>query len=470
MDQAQPLSETVDLHLRLETTVKEFLPRRADLLAGLALAADLKPERLSIVDVRTGCVIVVLRLAREDADAIKAAFHSRPLDDKGDVFARFSVEAVRDEIEIGRKQVSVHRGGKPDLSWLHLSDIHIKAPVDGPETDLWMKDFLRDLRRELDRCELDPRFVLVSGDVAFGGSEGEYAKALDFLDRVRKELPTPDCPVIVAPGNHDIEWREIEADPEKVLRLRISGEGPEPVVSALAAPPDDGAVVERDRVMRRHQSFRDFTRKLAERIDEPATDGVLVSSARWVFDDLEVGVAALNSALLSCRDDLLVELGVDEATARSMPPPDPQFLALGDVQLREAYDALQGCDLKIAVVHHPPYSTWYHELDHVNHRTWLPEFDFIHRGHTHVASMENRTPLGLELGTFEIAAGALHTTPDWYRGFVGVGVDRAQGMMRACYWTYGGRANRWHLDTLAAGNGVEERPLPADLAHRVRRT
>jgi len=452
-----------DLHIRLEMNPEDFAENRAIFLNDLATAANIDPSGISIVGLRVGCVIVVLRGSDEDLGAIVEAFRSRSRD-RDDVFARFKVEAVRDELPVAMKSFTLTPKRDDVLSWLHLSDLHVGSDKTGVGSlDDWMKDLLRDLKQQLAAHKFAPRFILVSGDIAFSGAEAEYERALDFLGRVRKKLGS-EIPLFAVPGNHDIQWSEIVPKREAQLRQKLESSGSDAVIDELAAE-TPAAKRLHSAVMKRHKNFSNFRSRLAEMVGLAPAERRFVSYVKYPSDGLTIGIALLNSALLSTRGDLLKELG--SGTSVPIPPIDMSFLALGESQLREAYEALEDCNIRIAVLHHPPFTNWFSEEDLVHHRTWLPEFDFVHRGHEHVPSGELRTPVGVTSGMLELASGALHTRETWYRGFSAVRLDLSQGLVTTGYWAFGERVRRWHLDTLASESGVEERVIGPRLRGRL---
>lgn len=112
----------------------------------------------------------------------------------------------------------------------HISDIHV-----GPKASerVWVKergelgarlgegagagpvrDSYVDHVRELAVHGRAPHVVIVSGDVTETGREEEYETAKSWIERVREHLADhpllgPDDPrVLIAPGNHDVDWTQ----------------------------------------------------------------------------------------------------------------------------------------------------------------------------------------------------------------------------------------------------------------------
>ena len=77
------------------------------------------------------------------------------------------------------------------VSIAHLSDLHFGGPADLSQIET-LEDFLP---------TLDAGAVVVSGDLSQRARHGEFQAAHAFLRRLRATLP-----VLVVPGNHDIEW------------------------------------------------------------------------------------------------------------------------------------------------------------------------------------------------------------------------------------------------------------------------
>jgi hypothetical protein len=459
--------DTEEVHIRLEMELADFYPRRGEFLRLLSRASGARPEELGITDIRTGCVIVVVRMPRRAAQALIRRFKERrlALAQEPDFFGAFTVEQVREEIPLRGKMVMARPSTKT-VDWLHLSDLHVRGTAD---EDHWYDDLCRDLPDLLARHGLRPRFVLVSGDVAFSGLAGQYLAARGVIENIRGSLPFENVPVICCPGNHDIEWAAIDPDKEQQLRTNVVEKGPDNVIERIFSGATDEDIEDLKHLMDRHSNFATATANWNESVPLISEErGTIATGFTFEVDGTRIAVATLNSALLSSRDDLLLKLGVDPQLCAITPAPDVSFLALSELQLREAARLVSGADVRLAIMHHPPLSAWFSEVDQVNHRTWLPEFDVVHRGHVHTPSNETRSPIGLADSTFEIAAGALHTTPSAYTGFTVVSVDQQAGTIRTTNFTLGERVRRWHLDTLASSSGSEERVLGEPLRQRLR--
>lgn len=73
----------------------------------------------------------------------------------------------------------------------HLSDLHFGAHADLAQIEA-LEDFLP---------TLDATAAVISGDLSQRARHGEFQAAHAFIHRLRAHLP-----VLVVPGNHDIEW------------------------------------------------------------------------------------------------------------------------------------------------------------------------------------------------------------------------------------------------------------------------
>jgi predicted phosphodiesterase len=96
------------------------------------------------------------------------------------------------------------------LRLLHISDIHYAGYEGAWDYDHDLRaELLLDLERLLDGESLDG--VLVGGDVTFRASTDEYLDASSWLKEVCDVGGCRHSSVWTVPGNHDIDWRRVEA-------------------------------------------------------------------------------------------------------------------------------------------------------------------------------------------------------------------------------------------------------------------
>jgi 3',5'-cyclic AMP phosphodiesterase CpdA len=79
----------------------------------------------------------------------------------------------------------------PPVTLAHLSDIHFGRDVDLDQVDV-IEDVVADTR---------PDAVILAGDLTQRARHGELQRALAFVQALRRVTP-----VLVIPGNHDVEW------------------------------------------------------------------------------------------------------------------------------------------------------------------------------------------------------------------------------------------------------------------------
>ncbi|MDF2235089.1 metallophosphoesterase [Albimonas sp. CAU 1670] len=104
-----------------------------------------------------------------------------------------------------------------DVTFVHLTDLHISAPALEDETLFGDSEgALRRSLAEIARMDPRPEFVVISGDLANRGEVESYRHLRAILDEA-----APEVPVILALGNHDDRAGFAAAFPE-----RASGAGP----------------------------------------------------------------------------------------------------------------------------------------------------------------------------------------------------------------------------------------------------
>lgn len=141
------------------------------------------------------------------------------------------------------------------LILVHLSDIHF-----GQERANKLVFVHEDAReRLLDDVEkfvkeIAPKKVsgvLVTGDIAYAGTEPEYKKAGDWLDRLTAIIGCGRADVQIVPGNHDIDWGEISIAAGYLLK-EIEEHGEDKLNELLNSESD------RELLYRRFHAYADF--------------------------------------------------------------------------------------------------------------------------------------------------------------------------------------------------------------------
>ena len=93
--------------------------------------------------------------------------------------------------------------------------------------------------------------IIVTGDIAFGGRQSEYAQAAAWLDRVADAAGCDRTSIQVVPGNHDIDRSKITPGTEMMLN-RIAEEGETALDEFLEEEAD------REMLFRRFSAYRPF--------------------------------------------------------------------------------------------------------------------------------------------------------------------------------------------------------------------
>jgi len=90
-----------------------------------------------------------------------------------------------------------------DLALIHLSDFHLRTSTQ-VETDKVLSSLATDLQDRFSSLELPTPHVALSGDLAYGGREEEYALVDHFVDDLVDRLHARST--VFCGGNHDVNW------------------------------------------------------------------------------------------------------------------------------------------------------------------------------------------------------------------------------------------------------------------------
>src|SRR5688572_32132242 len=106
---------------------------------------------------------------------------------------------------------------KTTLSWLHISDIHVR------ESQAWSQDvvlssLLEDIKTRYGPT--GPDLIFITGDIAFSGKPKEYEIAEEFVRKLLAAVRLSADRLAAVPGNHDID-REVSEDAFHGCRLRL---------------------------------------------------------------------------------------------------------------------------------------------------------------------------------------------------------------------------------------------------------
>lgn len=110
------------------------------------------------------------------------------------------------------------------FSWLHLTDLHIGMPEQGPLLPTLKDRFCADLKSLYATCE-GWDLVILSGDLTYSGQRQQYEDLNKFLNCLWDQFNELGCsPSLVAvPGNHDLVWPDQSDDVAHCLVTTISG-------------------------------------------------------------------------------------------------------------------------------------------------------------------------------------------------------------------------------------------------------
>ncbi len=242
------------------------------------------------------------------------------------------------------------------ITWLHLSDFHfnVSRPFD---RNIVLSTLLDDIAERINKDDLQPDFIIISGDIAHASRPEEYDLAKEFLDKLIDITNLSKDRLFLVPGNHDVDRSAVElpADAPKIPRNRDD-------VAHLLDNAGNQALV-----FQRFHNYRSFINEYLEGHLPYSNDDCFY--VKFVEkEDLKVAILGLNSAWLSPASP---DLGGDR-----------HQLVLSERQVHPALDQAKGASLILAVMHHP--FEWLQDFDRNNvEHVLCRDCNFVIHGHRH---------------------------------------------------------------------------------------
>lgn len=266
----------------------------------------------------------------------------------------------------------------------HLSDFHLNDNKLFDAEHQIVKPLIKDLEEFHDERSVD--LIVCSGDLVDAGAQSfdSPKKGFDTFSEVVAE-PILDAlslgreRFIIAPGNHDM----VRTDDTQVTELGLTKKliSQEEITAYMEEGDDEGS--------KRTNCYNAFEKRFYSDTDATLHCSRYESAHRLNLYGLEVGIASINSAW-RCYDS----------------KEDKGKIIIGLRQVEAAVEALHGCVLSIAVIHHPISHLIDFDREAVRERV-LRDFDFLLQGHDHAA--RTQATQVIENAIFTSAApGVLH--------------------------------------------------------------
>lgn len=300
---------------------------------------------------------------------------------------------------------------KKTISWLHLSDFHIRAEKEW-EQDVVLNSLAEDIKDRFSETN-KPNLLLLSGDISFSGQEDQYLLAEKFVRNLMSVTGIQAGSVFVVPGNHDID-RNIEEDAFDGARSKLKDSNS---VDRFFSNADRQATL-----FKRQKAFRDFVNRLAP--PEPTyTENSFAHTKTVSVGSINVRVLLIDSAWLS------------EGNNR-----DQGSLVMGERQLHAVCNHGGPPAIIFALAHHP--ISWLQSFEQAPIKNLLVKHasiffhGHIHRDEAHLVSLhDNRIAILTAGATFENRLS---------RNSYGWGcVDLETGMVKTICYKYVPSEYRW---------------------------
>jgi predicted MPP superfamily phosphohydrolase len=314
---------------------------------------------------------------------------------------------------------------KQDLTWIHLSDLHLE------EVDRYKrKELLAALWKDIKNFQnngITPNFIAFTGDITYHGIKEEYDYALkDFFEPLMKVCKIQSKNIFISPGNHDSNWNAVGKLDNPIPQL-IDGKEIDAFIQQIT---------NKDKYLTPFQDCREFLCSFSPAYQNQ--DNPVFGSVHSVnIGGLNVSILCLNSAWLSGYNlDLHGEVD------------DYGKLALSGYQIINAQLKNGKSDLQIVLLHHP--WDWLLEDDKSNSINRLSRScNIILRGHLHKQNAMLESNLSGD--NLVITAGALYSNSKYPNAYNYVHLDLLNGVGTVYFRRYSSDKNEWQKDIVSTG-------------------
>ncbi|TXN33059.1 metallophosphoesterase [Methylobacterium sp. WL19] len=255
------------------------------------------------------------------------------------------------------------------ITILHFSDIHWH-PNSENDISIVINAMLRDIE-DFKSKNKSIDIAIFSGDLVQSGTDiKHFEKAFELtLAPVIKAAKVPKERLFICAGNHDIDRNQVVKFMENGLKSSLKDLNS---TNQFIDETNKGSTPNKV-AFERLKNFNSFMRT---KVYKPPNvlSNLMVQAFRFDVSGEEVGIALYNSAW-RCTG------AANDA--------DRNSLIIGERNIDQGLSALEGCDIKIAVFHHP--TDWLSDFDQSSVLGRLySEFDLITHGHIHKSLPELR--------------------------------------------------------------------------------
>lgn len=269
---------------------------------------------------------------------------------------------------------------------LHLSDFHMS--FENKDKLNRLKDaFFKDVKYISEENKVKIEMICITGDMINRGSKSaeEYQLFLDnILFPLMIEFELNEDKVFLVPGNHEVNIESINKYTEDGL------------LNTLQTTDSINSFFENIRLedISRISSFKDFSDLFS---GEAISENELYSCYINKIQNVKFGIACINSAWRSSGK------GTSEKTK----------MILGKIQIEKCAKALEDCDIKICLFHHP--IDWLVDCDKCEVEKKLYDFDIVLNGHIH--ELDSKVYISFNGQTVYNTSGKFDLSSDVFNGY-----------------------------------------------------
>ena len=329
---------------------------------------------------------------------------------------------------------------------IHISDFHLDSAVLNDWETYTKKALIETVKCQQPESALDDTFIVCSGDMInkAGAELGGVYKALNhFKEKVITPIlegtGLPLDHFILLPGNHEVDRKADDEDGVEGVRSMIEKKGATKINDYTRKLLDGDY-----KYFERITEYNDFVADLYKGLDNIEISSLGVT---FTYDTSEgkLGIAAFNTAW-NCYDNYDKERG----------------LAIGEPQYNLCKKNLEGCDIKIAAMHHPLEWLMYEKTTIQN---WVySDFQFLYIGHVHETETFYKSTV---YGSLLVNVSPSYTSDirssvcgAFTNGFSIVDFTRSDRSFTCFYFKYNLKERKYAPNTDICENGVYRDVLP----------